>query len=68
MKAWKNGLKTVFCTMAVLCMMVVVLPILTQAAYTEGDIAGTTGTGTYGDPVICNTFKELKDALEEEEI
>ena len=49
-------------------MMAVVLPILTQAAYNEGDIAGTTGTGTHGDPVICNTFKELKYALEEEEI
>jgi len=68
MKAWKYGLRTIFCTVTVLCMMAVVLPILTQAAYNEGDIAGTTGTGTHGDPVICNTFKELKNALEEEEI
>jgi len=68
MKAWKNGLKTIFCTVTVLCMMVVVLPVLTQAVYTEGDIAGTTGAGEHGDPVICNTFKELKAALEEEEI
>ena len=68
MKAWKNGLKTIFCTVTVLCMMVVVLPVLTQAVYTEGDIAGTTGAGTHGDPVICNTFDELKAALENQEI
>lgn len=33
-------------------------------AYSSGEIAGTTGTGTASDPVIVDTFKELKEALE----
>ena len=32
-------------------------------AYTSGDIAGTTGSGTKTDPVIIDNFKELKEAL-----
>ena len=33
-------------------------------AYNEGDIPGTTGTGTESDPVIVTTFAQLKAALE----
>lgn len=32
--------------------------------YTEGDIPGTTGTGTESDPVVCDTFAEFKAAME----
>ena len=38
------------------------------SAYTEGDIDGTTGTGTENDPIQVNTFSELKAALENTEI
>ena len=33
-------------------------------AYSPGEIEGTTGSGTESDPVIIDTFQELKDALE----
>ena len=36
-------------------------------AYNEGDIPGTTGTGTKSDPVIVDSFEELKTALQTSE-
>ena len=54
----------------VLVMVVGMLPAMTitAAAYTEGEIAGTTGTGTVEDPVVCDTFAEFKAAMENTEI
>ena len=46
-----------------LCMSL--LPTAAFAAgYIEGGISGTTGTGTQSDPVICDNYSELKQALE----
>ena len=46
----------------VLCLSL--LPTAAFAAYSEGDIPGTTGTGTKSNPVIVNTFAEFKAAME----
>lgn len=53
-----------------LVMVVGMLPAMsiTAAAYTAGDIEGTTGTGTVEDPVVCDTFAEFKAAMENTEI
>ena len=53
-----------------LAMVLGMLPAMsiTAAAYTEGEIAGTTGTGTVEDPVVCDTFAEFKAAMENTEI
>ncbi|MGM9546367.1 MAG: InlB B-repeat-containing protein, partial [Vescimonas sp.] len=53
-----------------LAMVLGMLPAMsmTAAAYTEGDIEGTTGTGTVEDPVVCDTFDEFKAAMENTEI
>ena len=41
----------------------------TAYAYSAGDIAGTTGSGTSeGDPVVCDTFAEFKAAMEDTQI
>ena len=51
----------------VLCLVMALslLPTTAFAAgYKAGDIAGTTGAGTQSDPVICDSFAELKAALE----
>ena len=48
-----------------LVMVVGMLPMGQVAyAYSEGKIAGTTGSGTEADPIIVDTFAELKAALE----
>ena len=63
----KIGLKRM-CSMILLAALLLgILPAgvtLKAFAYTEGDISGTTGKGTANDPVICNSFAELKAALE----
>lgn len=48
-----------------LVMVAGMLPAMGQVAYaySEGDIEGTTGTGTKTDPIIVDNFKELKAAL-----
>ena len=53
-----------------LAMVLGMLPAMsiTAAAYTAGDIEGTTGTGTVEDPVVCDTFAEFKAAMENTEI
>ena len=53
-----------------LAMVLGMLPAMsmTAAAYTAGDIEGTTGTGTAEDPVVCDTFAEFKAAMENTEI
>ena len=53
-----------------LVMVVGLLPMGQVAyAYSEGDIAGTTGSGaSEADPVVCNTFAEFKAAMENTEI
>ena len=64
-------MKTLFkriCSMVLLAalllgMVPAIMPV-EGAAYTEGAISGTTGTGTANDPVICNSFAELKAVLE----
>ena len=47
-------------------MMICMMPAMsmTAFAYTEGDISGTTGIGTESDPVIVDTYAEMKAALE----
>ena len=63
-------MKTLFkriCSMVLLAalllgMVPAIMPV-EGAAYTEGAISGTTGTGTANDPVICNSFAELKAVL-----
>ena len=54
-----------------LVMVVGLLPAMGQVAYaySEGDIAGTTGSGaSKEDPVVCDTFAEFKAAMENTEI
>ena len=53
-----------------LVMVVGLLPMGQVAyAYSEGDIAGTTGSGaSKEDPVVCDTFAEFKAAMENTEI
>ena len=54
-----------------LVMVVGLLPAMGQVAYaySEGDIAGTTGSGaSEADPVVCDTFAEFKAAMENTEI
>ena len=53
-----------------LTMVLGMLPAMSMmaAAYTAGDIEGTTGTGTVEDPVVCDTFAEFKAAMENTEI
>ena len=53
-----------------LVMVVGLLPMGQVAyAYSEGDIAGTTGSGaSEADPVVCDTFAEFKAAMENTEI
>ena len=53
-----------------LTMVLGMLPAMsiTAAAYTAGDIEGTTGTGTVEDPVVCDTFAEFKAAMENTDI
>ena len=41
------------------------VPAELMGAYVEGAISGTTGTGTMRDPVVCDTFSELKSAMED---
>ena len=54
----------------VLVMVLGMLPAMSMmaAAYTAGDIEGTTGTGTVEDPVVCDTFAEFKAAMENTDI
>ena len=54
-----------------LVMLLSLLPAMGQVAYaySEGDIAGTTGSGaSKEDPVVCDTFAEFKAAMENTEI
>ena len=53
-----------------LVMVVGMLPMGQVAyAYSEGGIAGTTGSGaSEADPVVCDTFAEFKEAMENTEI
>ena len=54
-----------------LVMLLSLVPAMGQVAYaySEGDIAGTTGSGaSKEDPVVCDTFAEFKAAMENTEI
>ena len=66
MKASKRLLSFLLCLVMVLGMLPAMS--ITAAAYTAGDIEGTTGTGTVEDPVVCDTFAEFKAAMENTEI
>ena len=66
----KQLLKRITALVLTLAMVLGMLPAMsiTAAAYTAGDIEGTTGTGTVEDPVVCDTFAEFKAAMENTEI
>ena len=70
MKA-KMKLHKLLSMLLALVMVVGMLPAMGQVAYaySEGDIAGTTGSGaSEADPVVCDTFAEFKAAMENTEI
>ena len=70
MKA-KTKLTRLWGFLLALVMVVGLLPAMGQVAYaySEGDIAGTTGSGaSKEDPVVCDTFAEFKAAMENTEI
>ena len=56
--------KRIISILLCLVMLFALLPTAAFAAYSEGDIPGTTGTGTKSNPVIVNTFAEFKAAME----
>ena len=70
MKA-KTKLTKLWSFLLTLVMVVGLLPAMGQVAYaySEGEIAGTTGSGaSEADPVVCDTFAEFKAAMESSEI
>ena len=60
--------KKILAIFLTIAMCLTLMPV-TAFAYTEGDILGTTGSGTEeSDPVICDTFADFKAAMEDTEI
>lgn len=59
--------KKLFSLLLMLMLMLTLMPT-TAFAYTEGEIAGTTGSGTESDPVIVDNFAELKAAMTRSDI
>ena len=66
----KTKLTRLWSFLLALVMVVGMLPMGQVAyAYSEGEIAGTTGSGaSEADPVVCDTFAEFKAAMENTEI
>ena len=59
MKMLNRSVRNFFFALTAICMMVVLLPVQTQAA----NIPGTTGMGTKDDPLVVDTFDELNQAM-----
>ncbi|MGN0341642.1 MAG: hypothetical protein ACI4DO_02510 [Roseburia sp.] len=62
----KRKTKRLLSLLLAFAMVLGMLPMtpMKALAYTAGDIAGTTGAGTESDPVIVDTYAEMKAALE----
>ena len=63
----KKKLLSVLMTLAMVVTMIPAFGVTVSATYNVGDIPGTTGKGTKSDPVIVDTFAELKAAMQSNE-
>lgn len=64
MRVTHKRLLSVLLALCMVISMASMLSVPVYAAYAEGEIPGTTGTGTKNDPVVCNTFDGFKAAME----
>ena len=67
MKRRTKKLLSLLLSLALVVGMIPAFGVTVDAAYKAGDISGTTGSGTVSDPVIVDTFTELKAALQSTE-